>query len=122
MAQFRGAGVCPHKCGYGLEKLHHRSDEHAYGRALRNKQRIRLAVEQVFADYASVDHVVNTAGGVVQGWRGRATIELQGGVRAERLSVTVLPELGAPLLGMDLLSKLRVVQQDGVLSIEAPRP
>lgn len=64
----------------------------------------------------------HTAGGVVQGWRGRATIELQGGVRAERLSVTVLPELGAPLLGMDLLSKLRFVQQDGVLSIEAPRP
>lgn len=53
MAQFRGAGVCPQKREYGLEKLHHRSDEHAYGRALRNKQRIRLAVEQVFAEQLS---------------------------------------------------------------------
>jgi aspartyl protease family protein len=62
----------------------------------------------------------HTAGGVVQGYRARADIALQGGVTAARLPVTVLPDLGAPLLGMDLLSKLRFTQQDGVLSIEAP--
>ena len=62
----------------------------------------------------------HTAGGVVQGYRARADIALQGGVSAQRLPVTVLPDLGAPLLGMDLLSRLRFVQQDGVLSIEAP--
>lgn len=63
----------------------------------------------------------NTAGGVVEGTLARATIELAGGVRAERLPVMVLPDLAGPLLGMDLLSRLRFVQQDGQLSIEAPR-
>lgn len=61
-----------------------------------------------------------TAGGLARGWRARADIELAGGVSAQRLPVTVLPELGAPLLGMDLLSKLRFTQGDGMLTIEAP--
>lgn len=61
-----------------------------------------------------------TAGGMVEGYLARADLELAGGVRAERLPVTVLPELHAPLLGMDVLSKLRFVQQGGQLSIEAP--
>lgn len=64
----------------------------------------------------------NTAGGVVSGRTARADIELAGGLRAERLAVVVLPQLDAPLLGMDLLSKLRFQQQDGVLSIEAATP
>ncbi|QPF71928.1 clan AA aspartic protease [Roseateles sp. DAIF2] len=62
----------------------------------------------------------HTAGGVAQGWMARADVELQGGVRAQQLPVTVLPQLGAPLLGMDLLSKLRFTQGDGRLTIEAP--
>ena len=62
----------------------------------------------------------HTAGGVARGYLARADIELQGGLRAERLQVAVLPDLGAPLLGMDLLSKLRFSQGDGVLTIEAP--
>lgn len=63
-----------------------------------------------------------TAGGEVQGWRARADVALQGGVRAERLPVTVLPELGSPLLGMDVLSKMRFTQQGGVLRFEPPGP
>lgn len=59
-----------------------------------------------------------TAGGVVQGWVARADIELDGGVRAQRLPVTVLPALEAPLLGMDLLSKMHFTQQDGVLRFD----
>jgi aspartyl protease family protein len=62
----------------------------------------------------------HTAGGVVEGHMARADLELMGGVRAERLPVMVLPDLSKPLLGMDLLAKLRFVQQGGTLSIERP--
>ncbi|MDT7837812.1 retropepsin-like aspartic protease family protein [Aquabacterium sp. OR-4] len=64
----------------------------------------------------------HTAGGVVQGWQARADLLLDGGVRAERLPLTVLPQLGAPLLGMDVLSKLSFTQTDGVLRLERPAP
>lgn len=64
----------------------------------------------------------HTAGGIARGWRARADISLRGGIQAERLAVTVLPNLGAPLLGMDVLSKLKFSQQDGQLRIEAGRP
>ena len=60
----------------------------------------------------------NTAGGRAQGFVARADIGLRGGVRAERLAVTVLPNLDAPLLGMDVLSRLKFSQQDGTLRIE----
>jgi aspartyl protease family protein len=63
----------------------------------------------------------STAGGVVQGRIARADVALQGGVVAERLRVAVLPRLDAPLLGMDVISKLRLSQSDGVLTLEAPR-
>lgn len=63
----------------------------------------------------------STAGGVVQGQVARAELMLEGGVRVERLPVVVLPALGDnPLLGMDVLGKLRWQQQAGVLRIEAP--
>jgi aspartyl protease family protein len=62
-----------------------------------------------------------TAGGVVRGTLARADVVLQGGVRAERLRVAVLPQLASPLLGMDVLSKLRFTQSDGVLRLEAAR-
>ena len=65
--------------------------------------------------------VSSTAGGTVRGTLARADIELEGGVRAERLRVAVLPNLAAPLLGMDVLSQLRFTQQDGVLRL-TPRP
>jgi aspartyl protease family protein len=60
----------------------------------------------------------STAGGVARGYVARADIELEGGVRARALPVTVLPELALPLLGMDILSKMRFTQQAGVLRLE----
>jgi aspartyl protease family protein len=62
-----------------------------------------------------------TAGGVVVGWETRIDLALEGGLHARQLRVTVLPELGAPLLGMDVLSRLRFVQHDGVLRLEPAR-
>ena len=63
----------------------------------------------------------STAGGVVQGTLVRADVALQGGVRVDRLRVAVLPRLESPLLGMDLLSKMRFTQNDGVLRLEVVR-
>ncbi|CAM3787937.1 TIGR02281 family clan AA aspartic protease [Roseateles saccharophilus] len=62
-----------------------------------------------------------TAAGAVQGFVARADVSLDGGVRAERLTVTVLPTLGAPLLGMDVLGRLHFTQKPGELRIE-PQP
>jgi aspartyl protease family protein len=60
----------------------------------------------------------STAGGVVQAQVMVADIELHGGVRAERLRVTVLPQLAAPLLGMDVLGRLRWQQEQGVMRVQ----
>jgi aspartyl protease family protein len=60
----------------------------------------------------------NTAGGVVQGSVVTADLVLEGGVRADRLRMAVLPNLSAPLLGMDVLGKLRWQQSQGVLRVE----
>ncbi|MGD9833039.1 MAG: TIGR02281 family clan AA aspartic protease, partial [Piscinibacter sp.] len=61
-----------------------------------------------------------TAGGVVTGEVMRADVELRGGIRAERLRVVALAGLhDRPLLGMDVLGRLRWTQVDGVLRIEA---
>jgi aspartyl protease family protein len=61
----------------------------------------------------------STAGGVVTGQLVRADVELQGGVSARRLRVVALPGLSdRPLLGMDVLGRLRWQQSDGVLRIE----
>ena len=64
---------------------------------------------------------LSTAGGVVHGSLARAYVSLQGGVRATRLRVAVLPRLESPLLGMDVLSKMRFTQSDGVLRLEPLR-
>lgn len=65
----------------------------------------------------------STAGGVVTGRLVRADLELQGGVKVERLQVVALPKLGdSPLLGMDVLGKLHWQQRDGVLRIELADP
>ena len=81
------------------------------------------AIPQALADRAGlvVEGTMrsSTAGGVVQGTLARADVELRGGVRAERLRVAVLPRLESPLLGMDVLGKLRFTQSDGVLRLEA---
>jgi len=60
-----------------------------------------------------------TAGGVVQGQVVRVDLVLDGGVSARQLPVTVLPELGAPLLGMDVLGRLHFSQADGELRLRA---
>ena len=65
----------------------------------------------------------STAGGVVTGQVVRADVELQGGVKVERLRIVALPRLGSsPLLGMDVLGKLQWQQRDGVLRIELDGP
>ena len=83
------------------------------------------AIPQALADRAGLvaDGALqsSTAGGVVHGTLARADVSLQGGVRTERLHVAVLPRLESPLLGMDVLSKMRFTQSDGVLRLEAAR-
>ena len=77
-----------------------------------------LAQELGLASIGSVQS--RTAGGVVTGQVVRADVELQGGVRAQRLRITALAGLGAnPLLGMDVLGRLHWQQRDGVLRIDA---
>lgn len=59
-----------------------------------------------------------TAGGVVRGEVVRADVLLQGGVRVERLAIVALAGLDErPLLGMDVMGRLRWQQRDGVLAI-----
>jgi aspartyl protease family protein len=64
----------------------------------------------------------NTAGGLAQGQLVLADVVLQGGVSARALRVVALPGLGEhPLLGMDVLAKLRWQQADGLFRIELAR-
>jgi aspartyl protease family protein len=64
----------------------------------------------------------DTAGGTVEGYSARVDVVLDGGVQARRLRVAVLPELTVPLLGMDMLSKMRFSQHGGRLRIEPAAP
>lgn len=86
----------------------------------------RTALPQALAERAGLQPEASvrsqTAGGAVQGFMARADIELQGGVRADRLPVTVLPALGSPLLGMDMLARLNFNQADGVLRFKPGSP
>jgi aspartyl protease family protein len=59
-----------------------------------------------------------TAGGSVLGRVVAADLVLQGGVAVARLRIVALPDLGQPLLGMDVLGRLRWQQDGGVLRIE----
>ena len=60
----------------------------------------------------------STANGIVRGHETRADVELQGGVRVERLRLVALPALDSPLLGMNVLGRLHIRQRDGVLTID----
>jgi aspartyl protease family protein len=60
----------------------------------------------------------NTAGGVVEGRVVLVDLVLSGGVQAQRLRVAALPDLQAPLLGMDVLGRLRWSQEQGVMRVE----
>ena len=59
-----------------------------------------------------------TAGGVVTGTVVVGDLQLRGGVNAERLRMVALPGLAAPLLGMDVLGRLRWQQGEGTLRID----
>ena len=60
----------------------------------------------------------STAGGSVVGRVVRGDLVLDGGVRADRLRMVALPNLGSPLLGMDVLGRLHWQQRDGVLRVD----
>jgi len=60
----------------------------------------------------------STAGGWATGRLVRADLALEGGVRAERLRMVALPNLASPLLGMDVLGRLRWQQREGALRID----
>jgi aspartyl protease family protein len=83
----------------------------------------RTALPQALAEGLKPEGTVrsSTAGGVVQGTIVRVDMALQGGVAVRQWPVTVLPDLRSPLLGMDVLSKLRFTQADGVLRLEPAR-
>lgn len=80
------------------------------------------AIPQALADELGLVAVgqvrSSTAGGVVTGRVVVADLVLEGGVRAERLRITALGGLGSPLLGMDVLGRLRWQQEGGRLRIE----
>ena len=59
-----------------------------------------------------------TAGGVVEGTVVVGDLTLEGGVAAQRLRMVALPGLSAPLLGMDVLGRLRWQQQEGRLRFD----
>jgi aspartyl protease family protein len=84
------------------------------------------AIPQALADelgLAAVGQVrSSTAGGVVTGQVVVGDLVLDGGVRAERLRITALSGLGSPLLGMDVLGRLRWQQNDGLLRVELGSP
>lgn len=65
------------------------------------------------------DVTSSTAGGIARGRIVVADVVLQGGVQLQRARLTALPRLDKPLLGMDLLARLRWQQQDGVLRFDA---
>jgi aspartyl protease family protein len=80
------------------------------------------AIPAALADQLGLPKVgrvrTSTAGGVVTANVVVGDVSLQGGVKAERLRMAALPALHAPLLGMDVLGRLRWQQQQGVLRIE----
>jgi aspartyl protease family protein len=59
----------------------------------------------------------DTAGGSVAAEVVLGDVLLEGGVRAERLRIAALPSLRGPLLGMDVLGRLRWEQRDGRLRV-----
>ncbi|OWR00469.1 hypothetical protein CDO81_25340 [Roseateles puraquae] len=80
------------------------------------------ALPQALAERAGLTPLAavstQTAAGATRGFVARADIALDGGVRADRLAVTVLPDLAAPLLGMDVLGRLHFSQKPGELRID----
>ena len=62
-----------------------------------------------------------TAGGTVTAWQARTEVRLAGGLRFADLTVTVIDRMdGPPLLGMDVLRRLRLVQDGATLQATLP--
>jgi aspartyl protease family protein len=59
-----------------------------------------------------------TANGVALGDVVVGDLALQGGVDARRLRMVALPGLSSPLLGMDVLGRLRLQQEEGTLRVD----
>ncbi len=82
------------------------------------------AVPQALADRAGLRTrgrvSSDTAGGIVDGRLSTGDVDLDGGVRATALRIAVLPALGKPLLGMDVLSKMRITLHDDVMRLDPP--
>jgi aspartyl protease family protein len=62
----------------------------------------------------------NTANGVVRGGFARVTLELEGGLRFENKRISIMPEMNAALLGMDVLGKLQLQQSGKELVVRLP--
>lgn len=75
-----------------------------------------LAQELQLPDLGSMRSA--TAGGVVTGRIVQADLALEGGLRVDRIRLAALPALGSPLLGMDVLGRLKLQQRDGVLRVD----
>lgn len=117
----------------GIVEIHRSADGHYHWPGQINGQAVdflidtgatQTAIPQSLARQLRLEvlgHVQsNTAGGVVTGEVARANVRLQGGVQVDRLPITALVGLqDHPLLGMDVLGKLRWHQRDGVLTINA---
>ncbi|MDZ7813699.1 MAG: retropepsin-like aspartic protease [Ideonella sp.] len=65
--------------------------------------------------------VARTASGEAEGWRSTVDLALEGGFTQDRMAISVLPSLtDAPLLGMDVLGRLRLEQGQGVMTLSLP--
>ncbi|MBL8223342.1 MAG: hypothetical protein JNL62_29180, partial [Bryobacterales bacterium] len=92
----------------------HRSQAHGSGsQAVANE--LRDLAARMAATGEAVDKL---AGGLAEGQLVRADLELAGGVRAQGLRLVALPALHTPLLGMDILGRMRLQQDRGRLHIE----
>jgi aspartyl protease family protein len=88
---------------------------------------VRTTIAQSLADAAKLPitpgNEVHTASGKVQGGIASATLVLHGGLRIDGLRLGVLPSMPTdPLLGMDVLSRLRVEMQGNEMKIWLPKP
>ena len=85
------------------------------------RQQHRLPLPTALAERAGVqtrgELRTHTAGGVAAGQAAVADIRLDGGPQVERWPVMLLPQLGAPLLGMDA-GALNFSQRDGELRLD----
>lgn len=61
-----------------------------------------------------------TAAGAATGYLSQADLQLQGGPQIQRMAVTVMEGLEAPLLGMDVLGRLHIEQSQGQMRLRAP--